>query len=463
MTTTDEINWNVILDGLNDGDLIPVIGPELLWVDDGSYKGSYRLWLATRLAKGLHLTVDGLENEKHPVEEVMLRYYNYRNGGGVLPYQLVKALINEDKFPTPEAVRKLAQIKKFRFFLTTTYEPFLEMAVKKAWGMGDSQIRILENNLVEKPDDINCFDQESEKHAADPRYVEKLYNNSAPPSIYYLYGRPSRMKSYALSEDDVLEANLMLHSSMYRPDNLIRFLSGKRLLILGCNFNNWLARFFIALTSPDRRNKNEQPVFVMGDSVCQEDQNLASYLKRIDAQVFRDSTIQSFVDQLYQKWMESGYAKMVFQAVDKQFEERSIFISYASEDSVAANHVFEEIRAAGLPVWLDKNDLKAGKESYDSIEYNIRNCSIFIPLISPDSCIGDFERVYRQEWKMVIDLLEMPDTTIVIMPVMIGPVHKPGANIPLAFSKLHWMDAPDGDISDKDLIELKKTFEKILF
>jgi hypothetical protein len=221
-----------------------------------------------------------------------------------------KALIAEREFPVPESIRKLAAIPKFRFFLTTIYEPFLETAVKEAWGINDAQIRILENNLTKQPEDLTKFTQRSAMQQFDPRYIENLYKDCAPPSIYYLYGRPSRMKSYALAEDDVLEAILMLESSTYRPDELINFLSGKRLLILGCNFPNWLARFFISLNSPDPKNPAIQPVFVMSDSVCRIDRNLTDYLKRIDAQVVLDTSVELFIDQMYDLWlgMQGGIA-----------------------------------------------------------------------------------------------------------------------------------------------------------
>ncbi|MCX6223360.1 MAG: toll/interleukin-1 receptor domain-containing protein [Bacteroidia bacterium] len=371
MSSPEQLNWKVIADELKSGDLIPVVGPELLQVEHNGRVGSYRLWLATELARELGISQDGLDDILHPVEEVMLRFYQQGDIRSIRPYQVVKALISETQFPIPEAIKKLAQIKRFRFFMTTTYEPFLETAVKEAWGMNDSQIRILENNLTKQPDDITKFTQRSALQQFDPRYIENLYKSNAPPSIYYLYGRPSRMKSYALSEDDVLEANLMLQSSIYRPDELINFLSGKRMLILGCNFPNWLARFFIALTSPDPKKPSIQPVFVMSDTVCRTDQNLTGYLKRLDAQVVLDTSVESFVDRLFELYQGIGSYSSQSSAEENPFGRGSIFISYASEDREAANQLFEEIRSIGLPVWLDKRALKAGEE-WESLDQRPR-------------------------------------------------------------------------------------------
>ena len=460
MSSFEQLNWKVIADELKSGDLIPVIGPELLRIENRGEVGSYRLWLANELARELGISPDGLGDILHPVEEVMLRFYQHADIRSIRPYQVVKALISENQFPVPEALKKLAQIKKFRFFLTTTYEPFLETAVKEAWGMDDSQIRILENNLTKQPDDISRFTQRSALHQFDPRYIENLYKNSAPPSIYYLYGRPSRMKSYALSEDDVLEANLMLQSSIYRPDELINFLSGKRLLILGCNFPNWLARFFIALTSPDPKNPAIQPVFVMSDTLCRTDQNLTGYLKRLDAQVVLDTSVESFVDRLYEQWMGLDSQAGQSSTGDNPFGSGSIFISYASEDREAAGQLYEEIKSIGLPVWLDKKALKAGEEWATDIESNLRNCSIFVPLLSPASVASGGDRFYRQEWEMAIGLTAEPGKEIPVMPVQIGPIPRDSNEIPPAFWKLHWINAPGGNISDEGLARINETFRK---
>lgn len=461
MASPEEINWKVIVDELKEGDLIPVVGPELLRIEiNGSFE-NYRLWLANELARELGIPDDGLEGFLHPVEEAMLRFYKLGDIRSIRPYQVVKALISENRFPVPEAVGKLAAIRRFRFFLTTTYEPFLETAVKQAWGLDDSQIRILENNLTKQPDDITKFAQRSAQQQFDPRYIENLYRNIAPPSIYYLYGRPSRLKSYALSEDDVLEANLMLQSSIYRPDELINFLSGKRLLILGCNFPNWLARFFISLTSPDPKKPAIQPVFVMSDTVCRTDQNLAGYLRRLDAQVVMDTSVESFVDRLFELYEGAGLSAGLASDEINPFVKGSIFISYASEDREAAERFYQEIKSVGLPVWLDKKDLKAGEEWAAGIENNLGNCSIFIPLISSASAGAGDDRFYRQEWEMAIELANRQGHQLPVRPVQIGPVTRDSSNIPEYFRKLHWIDAPGGNISDDGLAGLNETFRSL--
>ena len=39
---------------------------------------------------------------------------------------------------------------------------------------------------------------------------------------------------------------------------------------------------------------------------------------------------------------------------------KAIFLSYASEDAEAARRICEALRAAGLTVWFDQNELRGG-------------------------------------------------------------------------------------------------------
>lgn len=457
----EEINWKIIADEMKDNDLIPVVGPELLKMEINGQIQNYRFWLANELARELDLPTGDLSELLHPIQEVMLEFYRKGDIRSIRPYQAVKALMGEKAVQIPQALVKLASIQKFRFFLTTMFEPFLEMAMNEAWASGKESIRVLENNLASQPDDLKKFTQRTALQQFDVHYINKLYKGTAPPSIYYLYGRPSRTRTYALSEDDVLEANLMLYNSIYRPDELINFLSQKRLVVLGCNFPNWLARFFISLTSPDPKRPVNQPVFVIGDTVCKSDKNLADYLRRIDAQIVCETTLEAFIDKLYELWQGIKENETVFYSDENPFEEQSVFISYASENKEIAVKLFGEIKSIGLPVWLDKKELKPGDQWAGKIESNLRNCSIFLPLISEASINADTERYFHKEWTLAIKLQESAGSIdFPILPILIETIPGDTASIPLEFKSLHWIEAPEGNISDDSLSLINQVFQK---
>ena len=60
----------------------------------------------------------------------------------------------------------------------------------------------------------------------------------------------------------------------------------------------------------------------------------------------------------------------------------AVFLSYASQDAEAAQKICEALRAAGVEVWFDKSELRGGDVWDRSIRQQIRECQLFVPVIS---------------------------------------------------------------------------------
>ena len=61
---------------------------------------------------------------------------------------------------------------------------------------------------------------------------------------------------------------------------------------------------------------------------------------------------------------------------------QAIFVSYASQDADVAKHLCEALRAAGLEVWFDRSELRGGDAWDASIRKQIKECVLFVPIIS---------------------------------------------------------------------------------
>jgi hypothetical protein len=61
---------------------------------------------------------------------------------------------------------------------------------------------------------------------------------------------------------------------------------------------------------------------------------------------------------------------------------RAVFLSYASEDARAAERIATAVRAAGMEVWFDRSKLRGGDAWDRSIRRQIRECHLFVPVIS---------------------------------------------------------------------------------
>jgi TIR domain len=80
-----------------------------------------------------------------------------------------------------------------------------------------------------------------------------------------------------------------------------------------------------------------------------------------------------------------------------------IFVSYASQDKLAAESIALSIRGRGYTAFLDRDDLPPGASYDEQIELAVKDSDIFVFLISPDSLMaGHYSltelKFARQKW-----------------------------------------------------------------
>ncbi len=122
----------------------------------------------------------------------------------------------------------------------------------------------------------------------------------------------------------------------------------------------------------------------------------------------------------------------------------AIFLSYASQDGEAAQRLSEALRAAGLDVWFDRSELRGG-EAWDArIRQQIRDCALFIALISAHTDARS-EGYFRREWHLAVDrALDMADNRAFLLPVVIDDTTEAAANVPERFRERQWTRLKDG-------------------
>ena len=123
---------------------------------------------------------------------------------------------------------------------------------------------------------------------------------------------------------------------------------------------------------------------------------------------------------------------------------RAVFLSYASQDAEAARRICEALRAAGIEVWFDQSELRGGEVWDQMIHHQIRDCSLFIPLISANT-EGRTEGYFRREWRLAIERThDMSDRAPFVVPVVIDDTKDKGADVPEPFLRVHWTRLPSG-------------------
>ena len=117
---------------------------------------------------------------------------------------------------------------------------------------------------------------------------------------------------------------------------------------------------------------------------------------------------------------------------------QAIFLSYASQDADAARRICDALRAAGLEVWFDQSELRGGDAWDASIRKQIKDCALFVPIISHNTNARE-EGYFRLEWKLAVDRSHlMADNKAFFVPVILSDVSEPAALVPDKFRERQW-------------------------
>ena len=124
---------------------------------------------------------------------------------------------------------------------------------------------------------------------------------------------------------------------------------------------------------------------------------------------------------------------------------KAVFLSYASEDAGAAARICEALRAAGIEVWFDQSELRGGDAWDQKIRQQVRDCSLFIPIISANT-VSRPEGYFRLEWAIADHRTEMiARNKALIVPVCIDKTPDRGADVPESFLRVQWTRLPGGE------------------
>lgn len=124
---------------------------------------------------------------------------------------------------------------------------------------------------------------------------------------------------------------------------------------------------------------------------------------------------------------------------------QAVFLSYASQDAEAARRIRDALQAVGLDVWFDQSALRGGDAWDASIRRQIKECALFIPVISANTQVRE-EGYFRLEWKLAVDRSHlMADEKAFLLPVVIDAMLDVNARVPQKFREVQWTHLPLGE------------------
>src|SRR6478736_2931757 len=135
---------------------------------------------------------------------------------------------------------------------------------------------------------------------------------------------------------------------------------------------------------------------------------------------------------------------------------KAVFLSYAREDADAARRIADALRAFGIEVWFDMSELRGGDVWDQKIRRQIKECALFMPVISSQSEQRG-EGYFRLEWKLAVERTHLlAEGMPFLFPVVIDGTGESDASVPEVFLKAQWTRLPAGEPSPQFIEHVKR-------
>ena len=393
--------WDDLLDYVEDGKVVPVIGHELVRAEYQGRHVSLQRILAERLAEREKLSVEWTSHfELNDAVCAYLANPQARLGG---LYDRIAGLLRSlsPPFPVPEALTKLASLPTLDLFVSLTFDSLLARALEGARGGKANEIEF-------------SLNQSTAAQAA----AHKVQSGDGPV-VFNLFGRATGRSDFAIHDEDALEfIHRFVSGDVAPPDWLLSELRNRHLLILGVHLPDWLERFLLRAATRDRLRLAQKAYFIAGENVSSA--TFTQFLHRFG----RETSISAyegpagaFVDELSRRWIERHPAVAANDNGDaagaangngnghgiRPQDARSIFISYGRENLAAVERLHRAIVSLGGDAWFDQADLAAGDQWEKKILPQIRrDVRLFIPVISDNTAQRKEGYVFR-EWREALE------------------------------------------------------------
>lgn len=289
-----------------------------------------------------------------------------------------------------EELQALLRTKLFKFIITTTFDSYMEILMRDIWG---DRLRI-----------VNIWDQSSLSSFYNRlgEYEDRAAYNE--PTLIYAFGKCEEMegRKYARDDFDYILTIEQWMSLDKRSDRMMKFIQSKRLLSLGCKFDDWYFRFFWFILKREREKQHEGEIAIAFDDQDRSDRNLQKYL--FNTRIVTHGNARAFMREVTKAFTSSApdnpYRDFVL-----QYRRRGvIFFSYCNEDKKIALEIYQKLRQIYPDLWFDQEKIIGGDDYDAEIRYGIEHAKVFIPLLSShvmaDLRNGRIDNYYNKEWML---------------------------------------------------------------
>jgi TolB-like protein/cytochrome c-type biogenesis protein CcmH/NrfG len=136
-----------------------------------------------------------------------------------------------------------------------------------------------------------------------------------------------------------------------------------------------------------------------------------------------------------------------------------VFLSYAREDTEPARRIADALRAFGVDVWFDQSELRGGDTWDAKIKKQIRECALFVPIVSAHTQARG-EGYFRREWKLGVERThDMAAGVPFLVPVVIDETLESEALVPDELMRVQWTRLARGVPTPQFVDQVKRLLE----
>jgi hypothetical protein len=363
-------NWNKLLYGIERGECILFLGPDLPADGPDAPRQIPEQSLAARLLEALDDdALGGLDPQSSDLAWIAQRFVAREDE---LALEMHLGEWHQEWLARPSTLHAALAELPFRLIVTCGLDPLMETALRNA---GKTPA--------------------VERYHYRGRNEELLPETSVEaPLLFHLYGRIDEPSSVVLTELQLLDflAHLISHDPPLPNDLNAGLTHGRLFLFLGFGLRQWYLRILfhvLKVLRPDSRGFAIEALEAeAGGETAKKDHSIFFYRDNFKMELVHTDPVE-FVRELRDRYVQSGGPVRMAKTETGNSATASgpgrgptVFICHASEDKKKASEIHDALKKARLEPWLDQDALRGGDRWDELIAATIEKVDYFVVLNS---------------------------------------------------------------------------------
>jgi hypothetical protein len=397
-----DANLDALIQEIGKGNVVPIIGSDMIKVKLGNECYDLMDYILVKLEEQYHesreLKFSYNEKLQLSAKEKLNHIHSYVTKEKLGFYTYIKDIMEKTEGSCDtNSFDQLAKIRKFKLLINASFTNLVEQSVANNRPLISSKVDVFSLNITDTP--LQDIEIEPSLNSISPVLSPRKLKKTV---VYNLYGKYEwRENSFIVVDDDILELVHTINTNKDKLKTLYELLSASSLLFIGCNFPDWLLRFFIRMFS-NQKLSTSNSLYSVADILNESlDRNRAIFISNSTIKYF-DFNGNEFVNKLYNK-IKQIEPKWIRNNKDQNY----IFLSYSSDNQAKVIEIYEKLDDNDFDIFMDIRTIDFGEDISDAVKEAIDNCKIFIPVITNETNTSTSSaRFFRKEWEYALDLNE---------------------------------------------------------